>query len=74
MSIILDGLIRALKTVPDRYGFICKLAKKHLRDYVANIFLLKRAEKNIKDNELKIKREEGEQEDLKRDASGIKEP
>lgn len=48
LAIILDGLSRAIKLVPDRYPYISKVARKYLRDFVPSIFLVKVAERKIK--------------------------
>jgi hypothetical protein len=42
-SILILGLKRTRENCEDRYGFICKMAKKYLRSYVGSIFLVKGA-------------------------------
>lgn len=57
MGILVDGLRRAFENVPDSYRQINKIAKKYLRDYVLSIFLLKKAEKKIKEMEIQSRKE-----------------
>jgi hypothetical protein len=56
LSIIVDGLKRALENSPESYKQINKIAKKYLRDYVPSIYLLKKAEKKIKEMEILSKK------------------
>lgn len=57
LGILVDGLRRAFENVPDSYRQINKIAKKYLRDYVPSIFLLKKAEKKIKEMEIQSRKE-----------------
>lgn len=49
IKIVVDGLRRALQTLPDRYPQISKVARKIVREYVGSIFSVKSAEKQIKE-------------------------
>ena len=57
LGILVDGLRRAFENAPESYRQINKIAKKYLRDYVPSIFLLKKAEKKIKEMEIHSRKE-----------------
>lgn len=53
---MVDGLRRAFENMPDSYRQINKIAKKYMRDYVPSIFLLKKAERKIKEMEIQSRK------------------
>lgn len=52
LSIIVDGLRRAIENGVENYKQVNKISKKYLRDYIPSIYLLKKAEKKIKEMEI----------------------
>jgi lysyl-tRNA synthetase class I len=58
LAIVVDGLRRAMQNSPQDYRQIAKIARKYLRDYVPSIYLLKKAEKKIREMEMATRREE----------------
>ena len=55
-EILVNGLSRALETVPDRYAHISKLSRKIMREYVGSIYSVKTAERKIKEMEMRQRR------------------
>lgn len=58
LGIAVDGLRRALQNNPQEYRQIGKIVRKYLRDYVPSIYLLKKAEKKIREMEMAVRRGE----------------
>jgi hypothetical protein len=56
VEIVVEGLRRALQTLPERYSHINKLARKIMREYVGSIFSVKTAERKIKEMEMSERR------------------
>ena len=56
IAIVVDGLRRALELVPDRYVHVSKVTRKIMREYLGSIFLVKTAERKIKEMEMQEKR------------------
>jgi hypothetical protein len=54
---MVSGLKRALENDTERYGHVSKVARKYMRTYVTSIFLIKGAERKIKEMEMQVKRE-----------------
>jgi hypothetical protein len=54
---MVSGLKRALENDSERYRHISKVARKYMRVYVTSIFLIKGAERKIKEMEMQVKRE-----------------
>lgn len=52
IEIVVEGLRRSIEVSIDRYGHISKLARQILREYVGSIFLVKTAERKIKEMEM----------------------
>ena len=57
MSVAIEGLRRAYLNLPDDYRQLAKIVRKHLRDYIPSIYLLKRAEKRIREMEMAVRKE-----------------
>jgi hypothetical protein len=57
LAIVVEGLRRALQNAPEEYRQVGKVARKYLRDYVPSIYLLKKAEKKIREMEMEARRE-----------------
>ncbi|CAM6000900.1 unnamed protein product [Sphagnum balticum] len=45
-----------MENYPDRYAHISRLARKHIRNYITSIFLVKGAERKIKEMEILTRR------------------
>jgi hypothetical protein len=43
MSIVCNGLLRAIDNYSDRYKTIRKIVNKYMRDYITSIYLVKAA-------------------------------
>jgi hypothetical protein len=56
MYVLSSGLRRAMENTPERYELIQKVALKNLRVYVNSIYLVKGAEKKIKEIEIEFKK------------------
>jgi hypothetical protein len=54
---MVSGLKRALENDNERYGHVSKVVRKYMRTYVTSIFLIKGAERKIREMEMQVKRE-----------------
>lgn len=45
-----------MENTPDRYKHVSKVARKYLRNYITSIFLIKGAERKIKEMEIQVKK------------------
>ena len=55
MNIVTNGLARAMENGRD-YHVVRKVVDKYMRDFVTSIFLIKAAERKIKEVEIKAKK------------------